>query len=476
VDLLQSGPGKILLIASRVETVLWLEEWLRHQCSVRMGIFHEDMEIVERDRQAAWFAQPDGAQILLCSEIGGEGRNFQFAHRLVLWDRPLHPDLLEQRIGRLDRIGQKVSVVVYVPYFEDTPEEVLVQWYHQGLDSFTKSWNGGPVWEMMEEKNLETCRQFLPQSADFTKRKSKLKALIKATAERAEKIRTQQRESVDTLIDLNSFDEKKGHELVIKAQRLDADPSLRHYMEGVFEYFGVETEDFDGHGTLKVSAHSLTFVENFPGLTAHGERLITYDRNHALAREELALITWDHPMTQGALSLILEGKEGKASAATWLGGPKELPLLVELLFVLQVTAPAYLEVERYLPPLRWRVVRGPRGEPIEPRPLIDPNLLHPFPPRTLAEKFPDLGGFLSAVVEKASAGVVKEAAEALNKAAGTLQAQSQEQLERLRQLSRVNPLVTPKELRQHEEKGRLALAAMQQAPPRLDAIRLVVVG
>ena len=42
-----------------------------------------------------------GAQILLCSEIGSEGRNFQFAHHLVLFDLSLNPELLEQRIGRL---------------------------------------------------------------------------------------------------------------------------------------------------------------------------------------------------------------------------------------------------------------------------------------------------------------------------------------------------------------------------------------
>jgi ATP-dependent helicase HepA len=53
------------------------------------------------------FHKKSGANILLCSEIGSEGRNFQFSHNLVLYDLPLNSDLLEQRIGRLDRIGQK---------------------------------------------------------------------------------------------------------------------------------------------------------------------------------------------------------------------------------------------------------------------------------------------------------------------------------------------------------------------------------
>src|SRR3546814_13527671 len=66
------------------------------------------MSILERDRAAAYFADEEfGAQVLSCSENGSEGRNFQFAHHSVLSDLPSHPDLLEQRAGRLDGIGQK---------------------------------------------------------------------------------------------------------------------------------------------------------------------------------------------------------------------------------------------------------------------------------------------------------------------------------------------------------------------------------
>ena len=61
---------------------------------------------------------------LLCSEIGSEGRNFQFAHHLVLFDLPSNPDLLEQRIGRLDRIGQTQTIRLHVPYFENSAQSL----------------------------------------------------------------------------------------------------------------------------------------------------------------------------------------------------------------------------------------------------------------------------------------------------------------------------------------------------------------
>ncbi len=99
---------KVLVICAKAATALQLEQVLREREGIRAAVFHEGMSIIERDRAAACFASEEdsGAQVLLCSEIGSEGRNFQFASHLVMFDLPFNPDLLEQRIGRLDRIGQ----------------------------------------------------------------------------------------------------------------------------------------------------------------------------------------------------------------------------------------------------------------------------------------------------------------------------------------------------------------------------------
>lgn len=102
---------KVLVICAHAETALDLEDALRLRSGISATVFHEGMSILERDRAAAYFADEEfGAQVLICSEIGSEGRNFQFAHHLVLFDLPAHPDLLEQRIGRLDRIGQRHTI------------------------------------------------------------------------------------------------------------------------------------------------------------------------------------------------------------------------------------------------------------------------------------------------------------------------------------------------------------------------------
>ena len=69
-----------------------------------------------------------------------------------MFDLPLNPELLEQRIGRLDRIGQTQTINVHTPYLEGSPQEVLARWYHEGLNAF--------------ESNLQGANQLLRQFSD----------------------------------------------------------------------------------------------------------------------------------------------------------------------------------------------------------------------------------------------------------------------------------------------------------------------
>ncbi|MGV6807152.1 MAG: RNA polymerase-associated protein RapA, partial [bacterium] len=133
----QKRTDKFLLICARAETAIALENYLRLRQGTQSAVFHEGMDLVSRDRAAAYFADTElGAQLLVCSEIGSEGRNFQFSHNLICFDLPLNPDLLEQRIGRLDRIGQTETVRIHVPFYEHSAQHRLMSWYHRGMNAF----------------------------------------------------------------------------------------------------------------------------------------------------------------------------------------------------------------------------------------------------------------------------------------------------------------------------------------------------
>ena len=125
---------------------------------MKLALFHEGLTLMQRDRNAAFFAEADGARVLLCSEIGSEGRNFQFAHRLALFDLPANPELLEQRIGRLDRIGQSATIQIFVPYLRGTESEVLARWYHEGLNAFEKNPHEGFALSGLNYIFLKECK------------------------------------------------------------------------------------------------------------------------------------------------------------------------------------------------------------------------------------------------------------------------------------------------------------------------------
>jgi SNF2 family DNA or RNA helicase len=81
-------------------------------------------------------------RILLCDELGGEGRNFQMADRIIHIDLPWTPAMIEQRIGRVDRIGRKGEVCSIVPFARGWGEEDLFQIWQTAFQLFTRSISG----------------------------------------------------------------------------------------------------------------------------------------------------------------------------------------------------------------------------------------------------------------------------------------------------------------------------------------------
>ena len=128
--------AKTLVLCTSAAKVLAIKDAIDRRMKLDVALFHEGLSVLQRDRNAAWFADPKGANLLVCSEIGSEGRNFQHARDLVMFDLPLDPDLVEQRIGRLDRIGRSGAVHIHVPYIENTGAEVLARWHHEGVGVF----------------------------------------------------------------------------------------------------------------------------------------------------------------------------------------------------------------------------------------------------------------------------------------------------------------------------------------------------
>ncbi|MDH5216431.1 MAG: RNA polymerase-associated protein RapA, partial [Gammaproteobacteria bacterium] len=283
----QLKPEKCLLICANRNTALELAAVLRAKAGLHAGVFHEGMNIIERDRAASYFADPEGTQLLICSEIGSEGRNFQFARNLILFDLPYNPDLLEQRIGRLDRIGQKHTIQIHVPYLEESAQALMFQWYHQGLDAFEQICHvGQSIFNELGETLLEALHQL--------DTKEEFELLIATTKSLYAQYLKQLHDGRDKLLEYNSCRKEIAQEIIESIRGFDDSEKLQDYMELVFVCFDIEMEEhIDNSFIIRPNPHMP--IVAFPELPEDGTT-ISYDRQTALHHEDMRFISWEHPM------------------------------------------------------------------------------------------------------------------------------------------------------------------------------------
>jgi len=461
---------KVLVICAHAETAMDLEDALRVRSGIPATVFHEGMSILERDRAAAYFADEEfGAQVLICSEIGSEGRNFQFAHHLVLFDLPAHPDLLEQRIGRLDRIGQKHIIELHVPYLQNSPQERLFQWYDQALNAFLATC---PTGNALQHQFGPRLLPLLESGDD-----GEWQALVDEARAERERLEAELHSGRDRLLELNSGGAGEGQELVEAILEQDDQFTLPIYMETLFDAFGIDSEDHSENALiLKPSEKMLDAsvpLGDDEGVT------ITYDRNQALSREDMQFITWEHPMVQGGMDLVLSGSMGNTAVALIKNKAlKPGTVLLELLYVSEVVAPRALQLGRYLPPAALRCLLDTNGNDLASRVSFETlNDQLESVPKASANKFIQAQrDVLTPRINSGEAKIMPRHAERVAEAQRRLAAETDEELARLTALQAVNPSVRDSEidaLRKQREQG---LAMLEKAALRLEAIRVLVAG
>ncbi|MFT6802706.1 MAG: ATP-dependent helicase HepA [Salibacteraceae bacterium] len=471
VDLLtQLSPAKVLLICKSKTKVLALEKALHKQSTAKVGVFHEDLTIVQRDRNAAWFAEKEGARILLCSEIGSEGRNFQFAHHLVLFDLPVHPELLEQRIGRLDRIGQSKDIHIHIPYLKGSPQEVLVRWFHEGLNAFEDNIEGGNQIAQLFGDRLVDIALFASTSGIS----AKLDALISDTAKYQKELKQLLANGRDRLLEMNSFRPLIAEKLIAQIKEADQDLELEIYMTKVFHHFGVEMEDLAPRTYLLHPAG--TNREAFPSIPDAGIS-VTFDRKRALSREDVSFISWDHPMVTGALDMMLSLGTGAASFGVLKGTTKK-SLLLEVIFVLESTGKKGINVDRFLPGTPIRVVVNYTGDEVTkdyPIGLFNQQLIAGRIDDLIQNEsfvddmFPEMMETATEIVDQLKLEVIAGGLDFMNQ---TLD----HEIDRLAYLYKQNKAIRPDEVRTAIEEKMVLTSLIENAQIRIDSLQLIREG
>ncbi len=469
-ELIKANKGeKFLLITHQQKTVLQIERALWEKYGTQCAVFHEDMDIIERDRAAAYFAEQEGgAQILLCSEIGSEGRNFQFARHLVLFDLPDNCDLIEQRIGRLDRIGQKFDIQLHIPYFEGHASERLFELLNQGVDVFS---HPNPLAQSLLNHHHSEMVDAL-ESTD----NSVLHKLVDTLIPEREKQQQELEQGRDRLLELQSCDPDKSKALMdeILADDMLDQAVLPSFLEQMCDVYGIIQQDHSHHCfILRPGDHMLTSY--FPHLPEDG---LTYTcrRDVAVARDDVQFFTWEHPLVVGALDLILSEEHGNSNVAyvenhNFSTGD----FYFQAQYTLDCQAPKALQIQRYLPAEGLHIAVDPDGQ-VD---FFEPDYLD-FPEDLKRSTASGLVKRVESGIKKALK-VAKDAAEAqlptqLSRGAHRMATELDGEISRLQELQKTNRNIRDSEIELLQQKKADLQQAISTANYKMDNIRIVFCG
>lgn len=358
---------KVLLIARSGPVVEALENVLRLHAGIRTAMFHEGMSLLERDQAAAYFAEESyGAQILLCSEIGSEGRNFQFASDLILFDLPANPDVLEQRIGRLDRIGQENRIQIHVPYLVGTAQERMFRWYNEALNIFS---NISPTAQTLQENFIVALKDCL-----LSDKGQEFEDLLEEVSVQREALEAELQEGRDRLLEYNSCRPVVAQEIVNALEDYDDNTTLPMFMK---RFMASTNIDFDeqSNGTVIIKPTDQMQVQ---GLTLDEEGMTaTFYRDQAQIREDAQYLTLEHPFTESVMEMINTQGFGSTNVAVLKSAA--LPqgsVLMEVWFKVDVVAPKALNLPSSLPQQLIRVLLSEKGQDLSQK--IAPEILKPY--------------------------------------------------------------------------------------------------
>lgn len=463
-------PKKVLVICAKANTAIALENHLKLKAGIRSTTFHEGLSIIDRDRAAEYFAQTEnGAQTLICSEIGSEGRNFQFAHHLVLFDLPLNPDLVEQRIGRLDRIGQQHPIQIHIPYLSQTPQELLFRWYHEGINLFAQSCSVG----------FSIFQQFSSQLTNLVENNNSaheaLDNLITQTQLYTTQINEMIQQGRDKLLELNSCNLAIAQELIAEIEAEENILELETYMTKVFQEYGVDHDGISEHiELLRPTGHMKT--SHFPGLKEDGT-LVTYSRNKALIQEDAEFLSWEHPMVDETMEMILDSELGNATVVTI--SIKSIPVgtvFVETFYTINCAAPKFLQLDRFAPLTPIRILMDVTGKNLSK--ILDFNQLNSMCQTVKRHLgYPiirQLTESIEAILLNSNQVAEQQMNEIISKATVAMKTQITQELQRLQALQKINPAIRGEEIEFVKEQISQNEHYLSNASLKLQAIRVVV--
>jgi ATP-dependent helicase HepA len=353
----RSEPEAKVLIFTEARETLDMLQGRSGEAGYEALVYHGDLSLIERDRQVARFRDPEGPKMLICTEVGGEGRNFQFAHHLVHYDLPWSPGAIEQRIGRLDRIGQTKTVDIHVLDIEGSFAHTVLMLMNEAVSVFTETVGG-------LDAMLETIE---PEIASLVTMTPDERATYGAALkQRVQAARQQVKQGYDPLLDLRSFDAPRLRELLAKAhERLDLDEEessedltdgfwvvardlderLEDTVVSLARKVGIQVDTYEQVDAFQAAFHFgyAVSIDALAGIDLHEDRTVlgTFWRETANEQEEIDYFATGHPIVEALFGMVRDGPFGRLALGSFKGKKGTSPRRgFELYFTVTTPEPA----------------------------------------------------------------------------------------------------------------------------------------
>ncbi|MFW9828359.1 MAG: SNF2-related protein [Candidatus Thorarchaeota archaeon] len=310
----QNPSEKIIIFTQFVDTLKFLKSLIRkHNSNYNIELFYGDLDKEQKDESVEKFRSSDKFSILISTEIGGEGRNFQFCRVLINYDLPWNPMKLEQRIGRLDRIGQEAKeIYIYNIFMEGTIETDVIHAIIKRINLFEESIG---ILEPIIGRIEKDFKGVIFAEEDGKKRK-KLNEFYRTLDEEIRKAKEIEMQMDDLMIDKKSFqmeglitslascvDVKLTHNELYLLMKLffEIHNNLYGTLEDIYDSNKSTLKDFSFPS--KITLKKLLFQN--VNYQFQDEYLGTFNLDLARRREEIDFFALGHPLINNILDFCI---------------------------------------------------------------------------------------------------------------------------------------------------------------------------
>jgi ATP-dependent helicase HepA len=297
----RAAKEKTLIFVAHRETLEMLRTALSHRAQLASGVFHEDLSAARRDTEVARFRDPDGPSLMVSTEAGGEGRNFEFCRRLILFDLPWKPTVVEQRIGRLDRIGRNmpVEIIYFRPPGGVGADVVRV---FETLGMFREPLAG------LEPQlaHIESALDEIALDAHASLTDARLERLV-AEAGAA---RTRIREAAYQQLHRDPYRSDMAAGILARVPN-DLDELTERIVTTACARLGFRVEHLRGRRIFAIEFGNEAIVDSLPGVPGGSAYVGTFDREEGVEDESIDFFASGHPLVEGVLAYFEDLEDGR---------------------------------------------------------------------------------------------------------------------------------------------------------------------